>query len=64
MAITPDLDLSMAQFVQFKIRHLRFNQFEEWTPANDVIVQFSSNGGVHWIDFLLLKLGENQNETR
>ena len=55
MATTRDLDLSMAEFVQFSLRFSCFHERDAWTPANDVVVQFSSDAGVHWNNFMLLR---------
>lgn len=49
MAITQDLDLSAAQYVQFVFRYgCRGSITSNVTRANGVLLQYSNNGGITW----------------
>ena len=54
MAVTQDLDVSMAQFVQFYIRYGCRGPVDvsDWSEEYLVLLQYSSNGGVYWNDLM------------
>ena len=54
MAVTQDLDVSMAQFVQFYIRYGCRGPIDisDWSAEYLVLLQYSSNGGVYWNDLM------------
>lgn len=47
MAVTNDLDVSMATYLQFEFVY-GCGSRGEWLKSHLVVLQFSTNGGVDW----------------
>lgn len=48
MAVTADLDVSMSTHIQFVFKFGCQDERAEWPKDEDVILQFSTNGGMWW----------------
>jgi len=49
MAVTRDLDMSMADFVQFVFQYGCHDvEDSAWQPHDSVLLQYSNNGGIWW----------------
>src|SRR6218665_3140728 len=48
MAVTVDMDVSMALYLQFSLKYGCHNQINDWPKNHQVLIQYSSNGGILW----------------
>lgn len=48
MAVTKDLDVSMATFAQFYFQYNCIRGNETWPREHTVLFQYSTNGGISW----------------